>query len=193
MVPANPCELGLILCKDSWPGISRGIIGNMDRFRSCYFKYKGYYFTGDEGYLDASGNLWVRGRADDVINVSGHRISTAEVESAASQDPNVAEAAVVAIDHEITGQALCFFIVLKDPSTTQDYAEKSLVATLREKIGRLIHPNAIYIVGGIPKTATGKIMRRVLRDLLIGKVPGDLSTCMNKDIISGIKEIIQSK
>lgn len=190
VVVAEPNELGLILFKGAWPGISRGIIGDMDRFKKSYFKYDGYYFTGDEGYKDSQGNLWVRGRNDDVINVSGHRISTAEVESASCKDNYVAEAAVVAVEHTITGQSICIFIVLKDNGVEYDDVNNSLKATLRKIIGSHINPSNIYVVEGIPKTATGKIMRRVLRNILTNTPQGDLTTCVNLDVIDKIKQAV---
>lgn len=189
VVEAKPYELGHVLFKSSWPGITRGILGDAERFRKGYFCYNGFYFTGDEGYRDSDGYVWVRGRADDVINVSGHRISTAEVESAACTDPYIAEAAVVAEDDEITGQALCFFVVLKDGKALSEEARISLRTTLRSKIGRFINAKSIYICEGIPKTATGKIMRRVLRNILVGDAPGDVSTCTNVDVIEDLKGI----
>ncbi|KAF9763101.1 Acetyl-coenzyme A synthetase [Nosema granulosis] len=183
---AEPYELGRICFRGSWPGIARTILNDDQRYKSSYFYYKGLYFTGDEGYMDKDNLFWIRGRADDVINVSGHRLSTAEIESAACTDPNVAEAAVVAVEDEITGQGLCFFIALKN-NISEEEANKSLKKTLRSKIGKLVNPQKIIICKGLPKTATGKIMRRVLRDILTGAVSEDLSTCINIDSIDAIK------
>lgn len=193
VVEADVGQLGPILLKKPWPGIARGILKDPERFRQCYFAYRGFYFTGDEGYRDANGHVWIRGRADDVINVAAHRLSTAEIESVACTDENVAEAAVVAVDDEITGQALCLFVVLKDEGIRRDAAETSLRETLRTGIGRIVNPKAIYFCGSIPKTATGKIMRRVLRDILVGEEPDDVSTCTNVDSIESIRRIAFSR
>ncbi|AFN82961.1 acetylcoenzyme A synthetase [Encephalitozoon romaleae SJ-2008] len=193
VIEAKDYELGRILFKGSWPGIARGILGDAERFKKGYFPYKGFYFTGDEGYKDSSGHVWVRGRADDVINVSGHRISTAEVESAACMDPHVAEAAAVAESDEITGQALCFFVVLKDRKVSKEKVKTSLRVTLRNRIGKFVNAKNIYFCEGIPKTATGKIMRRVLKSILAGDTPGDVSTCTNVDVIQDLKEITESE
>ncbi|KAK6089393.1 hypothetical protein P3W45_001639 [Vairimorpha bombi] len=186
---AEDNELGQVVFKKSWPGISRGVLNDQKRYRSSYFRYKGCYVTGDEGYRDAEGLFWIRGRADDVINVSGHRLSTAELESAACTDINVAESAVIAVDDEITGQALVFFVVLKT-SVSEQEAKDSLKKTLRSKIGRLVHPKDVHICKeGLPKTATGKIMRRVLRDIHTGIVSEDLSTCINTESIDAIRSL----
>ncbi|CAD26548.1 ACETYLCOENZYME A SYNTHETASE [Encephalitozoon cuniculi GB-M1] len=193
VVEAKAYELGRVLLKGSWPGITRGILGNPERFRKGYFFYKGFYFTGDEGYKDSDGHVWIRGRADDVINVSGHRISTAEVEGAACTDPHIAEAAAVAESDDITGQALCIFVVLKDRKTSHEGVRASLRTTLRSKIGKFVNAKRIYFCEGIPKTATGKIMRRVLKSILAGDPPGDVSTCTNADIIEGLREIAGSE
>nr|AJA32486.1 acetyl-coenzyme A synthetase [Nosema pernyi] len=186
IIEASPYELGHVCFRGSWPGIARTILNDDKRYKSSYFNYDGLYFTGDEGYVDENNLFWIRGRADDVINVSGHRLSTAEIESAACTDPNVAEAAVVAIDDEITGQGLCFFIAVKQ-NISEEEASKSLRNTLRNKIGKLVNPKKIVVVKGLPKTSTGKIMRRVLRDILLGTVPEDLSTCTNIESIEAIR------
>lgn len=186
---ARGYELGPILLKGPWPGMARGILGDAERFRRSYFGYKGFYFTGDEGYKDGNGHIWVRGRADDVINVSGHRLSTAEIESAACTDPHVSEAAVVAVEDEITGQALCFFVVLRDEHVPHKEAEASLRKTLRKKIGRLVNPRNVYVCEGIPKTATGKIMRRILKGFLAGTIPDDISTCTNMDAVESLRKL----
>lgn len=186
VIEANAYELGHVVFKKSWPGISRGVLNDSKRYLSSYFCYKNCYFTGDEGYKDSEGLIWIRGRADDVINVSGHRLSTAELESAACTDIHVAESAVVAVEDEITGQALNIFIVLKNGANIET-AKDSVKKTLRSKIGRLVHPKNIYICRGLPKTATGKILRRVLRDLINGNVSEDLSTCINTEDIQAIK------
>lgn len=178
-----PNALGKIYIGMSWPGISRGILNNSDRFNAAYFSFP-FYFTGDEGTMDHDGDFWIRGRADDVINVSGHRISTAEVESCAFTNPNVAEAAVISISHEIKGQSMVLFIVLnkEDPN----YVD-SVKKTISDHIGGFCRPDRVIRCEGLPKTATGKIMRRVLRSIIAQTETGDLSTCINADSIESIK------
>lgn len=178
--------LGKIYITRSWPGIARGILNDAKRYKAAYFSTP-IYFTGDEGLQDADGDFWIRGRADDVINVSGHRISTAEVESVACTNKNVAEAAVVSVSHEIKGQSMVLFVVLKK---SDPLYEDKIKQTVSELIGGFCRPDRIIECPGIPKTATGKIMRRVLRSLLTNGEVGDLSTCINVDAIEKIKQIV---
>lgn len=178
--------LGRIYITQSWPGIARGILNDPDRFFHCYFSTP-FYFTGDEGIKDEEGDFWIRGRADDVINVSGHRISTAEVESAACCDPNVAEAAVVSVYHEIKGQSMTLFVVLKKEET--EYQTR-IQNTISEVIGKFCRPDKVIKTTGIPKTATGKIMRRVLRSLINRTEMGDLSTCINVDSVDSLRTLL---
>jgi len=185
----EPNVLGKIYIGLSWPGISRGILNNRERFLAAYFSTP-FYFTGDEGIRDIEGDFWVRGRADDVINVSGHRISTAEVESAACVDSNVAEAAVISINHEIKGQSMVLFVVLKNE--IENYAD-SIKNCIAEHIGAFAKPDRIIKCEGLPKTATGKIMRRVLRSVITQTETGDLSTCINVDSIENLKLSLSSE
>lgn len=180
-------ELGVLLIKGAWPGIARGIMKDAARFKSAYFdKFPGFYFTGDEAFVDENGYLWVRGRADDVLNVSGHRFSTAEIESAVCSDANVDEAAVVGIDDEITGQAIFVFVVCHTGGNAAEI-EKSVRQTLRGRIGPIAHPKGVIVCKSIPKTRTGKIMRRVLRSILMNEALGDVSTCANLDAIENLQ------
>jgi len=183
---AQPGQLGRIYITRPWPGIARGILNDRKRYESGYFSTP-YYFTGDEGIKDADGDIWIRGRADDVINVSGHRISTAEVESIACTNENVAEAAVVSIFHEIKGQSMTLFVVLKKDD---DGYEAKVKETISSTIGGFCRPERVVACPGIPKTATGKIMRRVLRSLLSGNEVGDLSTCINVESIHKLETIL---
>lgn len=176
--------LGRIFMVKSWPGISRTILNDHERYLKLYFEY-GVYFTGDEGFVDQDGDFWIMGRADDVINVSAHRISTAEVESIACTNELVSEAAVISIPHEIKGQSMVLFVVLKNYH--QNY-ENKIKNTVAVSLGSFCKPERVIAVPGIPKTATGKIMRRVMRCIVSGRDVGDLSTCMNKDVISQIRE-----
>lgn len=178
-----PHELGKIYIAQSWPGIARGILNNRERYLSAYFSTP-FYFTGDEGIIDEDGDFWIKGRADDVINVSGHRISTAEVESTACTNNNVAEAAVVSISHPIKGQSMVLFVVLKNDDPDFELKVKS---TISNHIGGFCRPDRVIKTSGIPKTATGKIMRRILRSLLLKTETGDLSTCINTEIIEELR------
>eukprot|EP00917_Polyrhabdina_sp_WS-2016_P018169 GHVP01039200.1.p2 GENE.GHVP01039200.1~~GHVP01039200.1.p2 ORF type:complete len:144 (-),score=23.69 GHVP01039200.1:245-676(-) len=135
--------------------------------------------TSDEGRKDKEGRVWIKGRSDDVINVSGHRISTAEVESAVCSVPGVSEAAVVGLPDDITGQGIYISAVYNG----NEEIKQLIKLKLRNMIGKHIHPKEIFIVSSIPKTATGKIMRRLIRDALLGKLPSDISTCINPDCI----------
>lgn len=177
-------KLGKIYITKSWPGIARGILNNRKRYEASYFSTP-FYFTGDEGIRDSDGDFWIRGRADDVINVSGHRISTAEVESVACINENVAEAAVVATSHEIKGQSMTLFVILKkdDPAF-----EENIKKTISEHLGGFCRPDKVIKCQGIPKTATGKIMRRILRSILTGEDLGDLSTCINVESIESLRK-----
>ncbi|KAM0680717.1 acetyl-coenzyme A synthetase 2 [Glugoides intestinalis] len=181
-------ELGRIYITKPWPGMARTILNNPERYKSAYFSTP-YYFTGDEGIKDGDGDFWVRGRADDVINVSGHRISTAELESVACSNKYVAEAAVVAISHEIKGQSMVLFVVLKQDFT--EY-ESNIKCTITKHLGGFCRPDRVIKCSGIPKTATGKIMRRVLRSLLSNTEIGDLTTCINIDAIDDLKGLFQA-
>lgn len=183
---APPDELGKIYITRSWPGIARGILNNQKRYYSTYFSAP-FYFTGDEGTKNCDGDFWIRGRADDVINVSGHRISTAEVESTACTNSNVAEAAVISTYHEIKGQSMILFVVLKrdDPRY-----EKSVKDTIANMLGGFCRPETVISCPAIPKTATGKIMRRILRCLVTGTEMGDLSTCVNVEAIEMLQKIL---
>lgn len=184
----KPNELGQIYIAKPWPGIARGILNNRERYETAYFSTP-FYFTGDEGLVDQDGDFWIRGRADDVINVSGHRISTAEVESVACTNENVAEAAVVSVFHEIKGQSMVLFVVLK--KNAQNF-ENDIKETIVKSIGGFCRPDRVIECPGIPKTATGKIMRRVLRCLLTNSEIGDLSTCINIESIDKLKQIVLS-
>ncbi|RVD92018.1 acetyl-coenzyme a synthetase [Tubulinosema ratisbonensis] len=184
MRTANEGELGILLLKGGFPGMSRGILNNRERYLSAYFnKFEGYYLTGDEALIK-DGHIYIRGRADDVINVSGHRISTAELESATCSHPNISESAVIGISDEITGQSIHIFVV------SDKLVEDELRILLRKKIGSLIKPKKIYFVKSLPKTRTGKIMRRVLRSIVTNQNVGDVSTCANVESITEIQSLI---
>jgi acetyl-CoA synthetase len=159
--------------------MARTVWGAHKRYMDTYLNvYKGYYFTGDGAGRDHEGYYWIRGRVDDVVNVSGHRLSTAEIEAALIEYHAVAEAAVVGVTDELTGQAVNAFVALKDGHEHNDQIKKDLVLQVRKSIGPFAAPKAIYTVVDLPKTRSGKIMRRILRKILAGEEDqlGDTST-----------------
>jgi len=158
--------------------------------------YKGYYFTGDGAGRDHEGYYWIRGRVDDVVNVSGHRLSTAEIEAALIEHHSVAEAAVVGINDELTGQAVNAFVALKDGTESTDQVKKDLILQVRKSIGPFAAPKAIFVVPDLPKTRSGKIMRRIMRKILAGEEDqlGDTSTLSDPSVVDKIIDIVhQSK
>lgn len=164
-LPGNDVS-GLLALRRAWPGMARTIQNDHQRFMATYLKpYKGYYFTGDGCHRDAEGYYWITGRVDDVINVSGHRLGSAEVESALVSHPGCAEAAVVAVPHEIKGQGIFAFVVLKEQWADNHELVGELRNEVRHHIGPIAIPDYILIAPGLPKTRSGKIMRRILRKI----------------------------
>ena len=183
----NDTEADGVLCiKDSWPGQMRTVWGDHDRFISAYFSdYKGYYFTGDGCRRDADGYYWITGRVDDVINVSGHRMGTAEVESALVAHPKVAEAAVVGYPHAIKGQGIYCYVTLMSGDEPSDALRLELRNWVRKEIGPIASPDLIQWSPGLPKTRSGKIMRRILRKVAeddFGAL-GDTSTLADPSVV----------
>ena len=188
------CEGNLVIL-DSWPGQARTLFGDHDRFVDTYFKtFKGMYFTGDGARRDEDGYYWITGRVDDVINVSGHRIGTAEVESALVAHPKVAEAAVVGIPHNIKGQAIYAYITLNhgEEPTPELYAE--VRNWVRKEIGPIATPDVLHWTDSLPKTRSGKIMRRILRKIAAGDTSnlGDTSTLADPAVVDKLLEEKQS-
>jgi acetyl-CoA synthetase len=180
------CEGNLCLA-DSWPGMMRTVFGDHERFVQTYFStYKGLYFTGDGARRDADGYYWITGRVDDVINVSGHRMGTAEVESALVGHPKVAEAAVVGFPHDIKGQGIYAYVTLKLGEEPTEALRKELVAWVRKEIGPIASPDAIQWAPALPKTRSGKIMRRILRKIAANETDslGDTSTLADPGVIA---------
>jgi acetyl-CoA synthetase len=170
---------GVLTFKQSWPSMARTVWGAHNRYRETYLDvYKGYYFTGDGAARDHEGFYWIRGRVDDVVNVSGHRLSTAEIEAALLEHHSVADAAVVGIADELTGQAVNAFVDLKEGVESSDALRKELIVQVRKSIGPFAAPKAVYVVPDMPKTRSGKIMRRVLRKIVAGEEDqlGDITT-----------------
>ncbi|RWS26932.1 acetyl-coenzyme A synthetase: cytoplasmic-like isoform X3 [Leptotrombidium deliense] len=181
----GPCD-GYLVFKYPWPGIARRILGDNNRFAENYFrKFPNYYFTGDGCRRDEDGYYWVTGRIDDTVNVSGHLLSTAEVEGVLMENPAVAEAAVVGAPHEIKGQCLHCFVVLKNGIQYSEDLKAKLRSHIREKIGPLYDPERIIDVQSLPKTRSGKIVRRILRKLAVNDTDfGDTSTLVEDNSVN---------
>ena len=181
---------GLVL-KDSWPGQMRTILGNHQRFVETYFStYEGCYFTGDGAKRDEDGYYWITGRVDDVLNVSGHRMGTAEVESALVSHDSVAEAAVVGCPHEIKGQGIYVYVTLTHGHSPSDELAKELKQHVRKEIGPIATPDVIQWADGLPKTRSGKIMRRILRKIAADEFDslGDTSTLADPNVVDDLIE-----
>lgn len=186
----NPAE-GNLCIKRPWPGIARTIYGNHERYKEVYFgDYPGYYFSGDGARRDENGNYRITGRVDDVINVSGHRIGTAEVEDAINEHPAIAESAVIGIHHEIKGEALMAFMIPYDVSTTNENILADINKHITEHIGAFAKLEKAIVVPGLPKTRSGKIMRRILRKVETNDLDnlGDTSTLLNPEVVDLIIE-----
>ncbi|EFN51239.1 hypothetical protein CHLNCDRAFT_56405 [Chlorella variabilis] len=185
------CE-GILCIKSSWPSAIRGVFGDQKRFEETYYQpFPGYYFSGDGVRRDADGYFWITGRVDDVINVSGHRIGTAEVESALVGHHGVAEAAVVGYSHPIKGQGIWAYVTLVEGVEYSDGLKKELVAAVRSEIGPFAAPDVIHWAPGLPKTRSGKIMRRVLRKIAANKEHelGDTSTLADPGVVQTLIEM----
>ncbi|GAA2360706.1 acetate--CoA ligase [Streptomyces cuspidosporus] len=183
-------ESGYLVLDQPWPSMLRGVWGDDDRYRETYwsrFPAQGYYFAGDGARYDEDGDIWLLGRIDDVMNVSGHRISTAEVESALVSHPTVAEAAVVGASDTTTGQAIVAFVILRGGATAREADAGRVVAALREhvaqEIGPIAKPRRILTVPELPKTRSGKIMRRLLRDVAENREVGDVTTLADASVM----------
>jgi len=180
---------GNLVLLDAWPGMMRTVYGDHQRFIDTYFKtYPGTYFTGDGARRDADGYYWITGRVDDVINVSGHRLGTAEVESALVAHPKVAEAAVVGCPHDIKGQGIYAYVTLKNGVAADDVLRKELIAHVRKEIGPIATPDYLQWAPGLPKTRSGKIMRRILRKIAENAPDqlGDISTLADPSVVQNL-------
>jgi len=189
--PAAVNEGGYLVIKRPWPGLMRRVFGDPKRFKETYFvRFPGYYTTGDSARIDEDGYYWLMGRMDDVIKISGHRIGTAEVESALVSHPKVAEAAVVPMPHEIKGQAIYAFVTLKVGTAGSDNLKKELVQHVRKEIGPIASPEKIQFANALPKTRSGKIMRRILVKIAAGDVTnlGDTSTLADPTVVQALVE-----
>lgn len=185
------CE-GYLCIKSPWPSTLRTVYGDHERYQTNYFRpFPGYYFSGDGCRRDADGYYWITGRVDDVINVSGHRIGSAEVESALVAHPDCAEAAVVGYDHPIKGQGIYAYVTLMEGTPYTEEIRKGLVASVRSQIGPFAAPDIIHWAPGLPKTRSGKIMRRVLRKIAAKEEDqlGDVSTLADPTVVSTLVEL----
>ena len=191
--PVGPGGGGYLVVKRPWPSMLRGVYGDPERFIDTYWsRYTdlqegGIYFTADGARLDEDGYFWLLGRVDDVINVSGHRIGTMEVESALVDNQKVAEAACIGKDHEVKGQAVVAFVTLKDGVDISDDVVVELKAHVAGKIGAMARPDDIHFAAELPKTRSGKIMRRLLRDVAEGRALGDTTTLADPAVVDSLK------
>lgn len=193
----NPGEMGLLTITEPWPSMARGIWGDDERFIETYWsQYPGRYFAGDGAGVDLDGDLWLLGRVDDVMNVSGHRLSTAEIESALVDHDLVAESAVIGAADETTGQAVVGFVVLKDSqreAATGVDVEAELRGFVAKRIGAIARPRRVYVVAELPKTRSGKIMRRLLKNVAEGRPAGDTSTLTDASVMTAIEQQVLSR
>lgn len=189
----NNTSSGLLAITSPWPSMLRGIHNDPQRFESTYWsKWNGeYYFTGDGATIDEDGYFWLTGRSDDVIKVSGHRIGSAEIESALVDNLNVAEAAAIGVDDKVKGQSIVTFVTVKEGVKTDKAFEDELKKHVVKKIGALARPERIIFIGELPKTRSGKIMRRLLRDIAEGRILGDTTTLSDPTVINEIKDQYQ--
>ncbi len=189
-VVEGPGEGNLVISQ-SWPGQIRSVYGDHQRMIDTYFStYPGYYFAGDGARRDKDGYLWITGRVDDVLNVSGHRMGTAEIESALVLHDDVAEAAVVGFPHDIKGQGIYAYVTLMHGVEPSDDLKKQLVEMINKEIGPIAKPEFIQWAPGLPKTRSGKIMRRILRKVAANDLEnmGDTSTLADPSVVDDIIE-----
>jgi acetyl-CoA synthetase len=184
---------GYLALTEPWPSMLRGIWKDPERFKETYWsRFSGKYFAGDGAKLDNDGCLWLLGRVDDVMNVSGHRISTTEVESALVSHPSIAEAAVVGANDELTGQAIVAFVILRQGAKEGPESVKELRDHVAKEIGAIAKPKKILVVAELPKTRSGKIMRRLLRDVAENRSLGDVTTLADPTVMNLIGQGLAS-
>ena len=185
----SPDKGGYLVIKRPWPGLMLGIWGDEERYKQTYWgKWPGVYFAGDAAHKDKDGYIWVLGRMDDVIKVSGHRLGTMEIESAIVSHPQVAEAAVVGKPDDLTGQAVVAFVSLKPGAEPGHALADSLKAHVSKEIGSLARPKEIRFTQALPKTRSGKIMRRLLRDIASGaETKGDVTTLEDLSVVEKLR------
>ena len=190
----DPGQRGFLVIKSPWPSMLRTLYGDNERYEHTYWsQYPGYYFTGDGAWKDLDGYFWIMGRVDDVLNVSGHRIGTMEVESALVDHHSVAEAAVIGKTHEIKGHAITAFVTLKEGIKGDEDLVKELKSHVSKKIGAIARPEEIFFTYELPKTRSGKIMRRLLRDIAEKRELGDVTTLMDPQVVAAIMNSYSEK
>lgn len=192
--PVGPDGSGLLVITEPWPSMLRGIWGDPERYQDTYWsKFGDRYFAGDGAHLDVDGDVWLLGRVDDVMNVSGHRLSTMEIESAIVAHPMTAEAAVVGAADETTGQAVVAFVILKSRfvgTLSDDEVSQQIRTWVGEQIGAIAKPRTVFVVSELPKTRSGKIMRRLLRDIAEGREIGDTTTLTDTTVVRTINTAV---
>ena len=194
-VPVSNGHGGFLILDQPWPSMLRGVWGEDERYKETYWsRFPGIYFAGDGAKLDTDGAIWLMGRVDDVMNISGHRISTTEVESALVSHESVAEAAVVGAADPLTGQGIVAFVILRSGIAHGD--DHQLIKNLRDhvakEIGAIAKPRQIVVVNELPKTRSGKIMRRLLKDVAENRAVGDATTLADPNVMKLISEGLQS-
>ena len=188
--PVNTGERGLLVIRKPWPGMLLGIYGNPERYREAYWsRFPGMFYTGDYAVRDGDGYFWILGRADEVLKVAGHRIGTAELEDAVISYPRVAEAAVVGKAHPVKGESIVVFAVLKEGVSPSPELKQELASHMRNMVGPVATPDEVYFVDKLPKTRSGKIMRRVLKAVASGATIGDLTTLEDE---ASLEEVVRS-
>ncbi|MFC2051507.1 acetyl-coenzyme A synthetase, partial [Chloroflexota bacterium] len=188
-----PGKTGYITIGKPWPGMLLDIYGDPKRYKEAYWdRFPGSYYAGDFAMRDENGYFWLLGRADEVLKIAGHRIGTAEIEDAVISHESVAEVAGVSKPDEIKGEALVLFVTLKDGHSPSDALRKGITKHIRQAIGPIATPDEIYFVESMPKTRSGKIMRRVLKAVASGKSPGDLTTLEDEGSIEEVKRAYEA-
>lgn len=180
---------GRLCIKYPWPSMARTIYGNHQRFKDTYYSsFPGKYFTGDGAKRDSSGNYRITGRVDDIVIVSGHNLGTAEIENAIDEHPNVSEAAVVGYPHDIKGNSIYAYVTLTDNTKGDDTLKREIIQLVSETLGPISKPEKLQFCSGLPKTRSGKIMRRILRKIAANELEsfGDISTLLNPECVDEI-------
>ncbi|MEE9509758.1 MAG: acetate--CoA ligase [Candidatus Bathyarchaeia archaeon] len=179
---------GELVLSTPWPSMLRGLYNAPERYKNIYWsKFSGVYLAGDIARVDEDGCFWIQGRADDVLKISGHRISNSEIESALVSHPNVAEAAAIGKPHPIKGESICVYVVLREGIDHSDMLRTQLMQHVGNEIGKIARPDEIWFVKDVPKTRSGKIMRRIVRAKAIGESPGDISTLRNPEAVEELE------
>jgi len=189
----EPNKTGNLCFKKSWPGMARGVWGDSQKFHDTYFaRFPGYYFAGDGAFCSEDGLYRIIGRTDDVLKISGHRIGTAEIENAVNQHENVAESAAIGFPHPIKGEGISVFVIVKNIQQEKTQLENEIIELIKCEIGSIAKPDKIYITQDLPKTRSGKIMRRILKKIILGeKDLGDISTLVNPEIVEEVKNLVK--